>query len=172
MDRRAPNMIKLYKSGKSLGDIAVLYGLSRERVRQILRDEGLTRYDGGQYIQTLARQATRKAERTLRLNKRMQSMYGMDYEPLKALQAKFPHHWLSYRRCKLNCKRRKIGFFLTFEQWLNIWRDSDAWDKRERTREGYCIGRKDIGKPYIIDNVFVVRIGELKPTQEKIAHER
>jgi DNA-binding CsgD family transcriptional regulator len=47
MSPRTANMIELYKSGKTLQEIGDLYLLSRERVRQILTEVGVSKNDGG-----------------------------------------------------------------------------------------------------------------------------
>lgn len=42
-DPRAPKMVKLYKSGQTLEEVGLVFGVSRERIRQILVKENCQR---------------------------------------------------------------------------------------------------------------------------------
>lgn len=61
-----------------------------------------------------------------------------------------------YNDQKDNAKRRGIPFLLTFEQWLQIWKDSGHLDQRGRKRDEYCMARYgDIGA-YEVGNVHII----------------
>ena len=48
--KRDWDIVERYKSGQTLAAIGIVYGITRERVRQILKKNGITRMDGGQTI--------------------------------------------------------------------------------------------------------------------------
>lgn len=47
LEDKTQEMIDLYKSGKTLSDIGIKFGLTRERIRQRLSSHGIKREDGG-----------------------------------------------------------------------------------------------------------------------------
>ena len=61
----------------------------------------------------------------------------------------------AYTQQKSNSKQRGIGFVLTFDEWKQIWIESDKWDQRGRGAEKYCMCRiGDVGC-YEVGNVFI-----------------
>jgi hypothetical protein len=72
-----------------------------------------------------------------------------------------------YKAQKSNAKTRKIPFFLTFEQWLEIWSSSGKLEQRGRGANKFCMCRVGDTGPYEVGNVFIgtgrenVRAGNL-----------
>jgi hypothetical protein len=65
-----------------------------------------------------------------------------------------------FRSQKSSAKIRGIPFELTFEEWLQIWQDSDHLHERGRKKGQYCMARfGDIG-PYAVWNVKIILHGE------------
>src|SRR5690606_18929432 len=59
---RASAMVAMYQAGKTLHEIGELYGVSRERVRQILtKYHGITAEGGGQHFRAKVRNAKARA---------------------------------------------------------------------------------------------------------------
>lgn len=51
-----------------------------------------------------------------------------------------------------------MSFELTFEQWLQVWKDSGHFDERgNKTADGYVMARKGDRGPYTLGNVEIVR---------------
>ncbi len=72
-----------------------------------------------------------------------------------------------YMTHKRNAKKRNIDFFLTFDEWLDIWTRSGKLDMRGRKKGQYCMARiGDIG-PYAIGNVYI----ELSNVNFKLPHD-
>lgn len=56
---------------------------------------------------------------------------------------------------KACAKRRGIGFYLTFEQWWNIWQQSGKWNQRGCKKGQYVMSRYNDTGPYKIGNVYI-----------------
>jgi len=79
---------------------------------------------------------------------------------------KRPHIWLTgpdpvrhkryfiWLQQKNQAQFREEGWDLSFDRWLEIW--GDKIEKRGRTRDSYCMTRKDPFKPWTEDNVQVI----------------
>lgn len=48
-------LVSLYRQGKTLKEIGDAHSLSRERVRKIMRRNGVTKKDGGHHMRALMR---------------------------------------------------------------------------------------------------------------------
>jgi hypothetical protein len=164
---RAETMAALYRDGFTLKQIGDQYGLTRERVRQILaKHKRMNATNGGQHIRAQRRAGKRRAAKDA---KAMRD-WGCTYEQWLALVAlgkemraagkgKYQTPTAAYRNQKNNAGQRGIGFDLTLWQWWTIWQQSGHWDQRGRG-QGYCMCRKgDVG-PYAVDNVFIALAAE------------
>ena len=84
----------------------------------------------------------------------------------------------SWHICKSNAIRRNIPFLLTFEQWLEIWKQSGHLHERGRHRGQYVMSRFGDTGPYSIDNIRIITVGEnhaeivFSPEYRKAAGER
>lgn len=88
-----------------------------------------------------------------------------------------------YLGCRRRARYRRIEFLLTFEDWLNIWKDSGHYHERGCFKGQYVMARYgDIG-PYAINNVKIIpstenvreaQLGKVvsKNTRKKIAAAR
>ena len=73
----------------------------------------------------------------------------------------------SYMTHKRNAKKRNIDFFLSYDEWLNIWIQSGKLHLRGPKKGQYCMARiGDIG-PYSIGNVYI----ELSDINCKLPHD-
>lgn len=80
----------------------------------------------------------------------------------------------AYTQHKSNAKQRGIEFKLTFDEWKQIWLDSEKWDRRGRGANKYCMCRVGDQGCYEVGNVFIdlgkinVRDGNIgKPDNEE-----
>ena len=72
-----------------------------------------------------------------------------------------------YMTHKRNAKKRNIDFFLTFDEWLDIWNKSGKLHLRGRKKGQYCMARiGDVG-PYMVGNVYI----ELSDINCKLPHD-
>ena len=60
-----------------------------------------------------------------------------------------------FARQKGTAKCRKIDWHLSFDEWYDIWMQSDKWEQRGRGEGKYCMSRKGDTGPYSADNVFI-----------------
>lgn len=162
IDPRAPMMAALYTSGQTLRQIGDTFGITRERVRQILRKRTVvTREEGGQAVQTRRRRAERATKRDQAYMARLGCGYE-EYQRIKAIgrgmlacgKSKQQTPMGAFLSQKNNAARRKIGWELNFWQWWSVWRDSGKWAERGRGN-GYVMCRRgDVG-PYALGNIFI-----------------
>lgn len=150
-DDRERAMAAAFKAGKTLVEIGAEYGLTRERVRQLIKRCGVVGKHGGAHKRAAARQikrAARKDEATLQ-------RWGCTWAQYCELRAMFkPTRAFSCQ--KKNAHHRGIPWELTLWQWWTIWQQSGRWDQRGRGN-GYMMCRKGDAGPYSVDNVFIAR---------------
>jgi hypothetical protein len=61
----------------------------------------------------------------------------------------------AYTQQKSNAKQRGIKFVLTFDEWKQIWIESNKWELRGRGAEKYCMCRIGDSGCYEVGNVFI-----------------
>lgn len=165
---RAEDFRKRYLSGETLQQIGDVYGVSRERVRQILkRDFGIKSSDGGYSV--LA--AEKKRQRRAAEDAKCQKKYGCSYrqylsivrEELRLKREGSPAKRLprmAFCQQRSNAKKRGIDWQLSLWDWWLIWQESGKWNRRGRRSGGFCMCRKgDVG-PYSKDNVYIATFAE------------
>ena len=74
----------------------------------------------------------------------------MDYE--QALKA--------YRAQHGNCRRRKIKFQLTFDEWCTWWHNTGQYDRRGLGAGQVVMARIDPARPYRTDNIYLATNAE------------
>lgn len=144
---RAATMAVLYTSGQSLQAIGDRFGVSRERVRQILQVVGVPASAGG--IQLRTRQQREKAR--LARDARYQTLHGMthaEYRNLPTATKKI------YQKQRQNAKDRGIPWEFNIASWWCFWQESGKWDDRGRGY-GYCMARHGDDGPYSPENVYI-----------------
>lgn len=148
---REQRMASLYKNGKTLNEIGQEYGLTRERVRQLLtKFFGMTAEDGGQHFRAEERQRRFEANR----NEKALKNWGCDWDQYVTLRdMKKPTRAFGLQ--KRNAASRGIAWELTLWQWWQIWQQSGHWPDRGRGSGGYQMCRKGDQGPYAVDNVYI-----------------
>lgn len=149
-DTREYQMAALYTRGETLQEIGTEFGITRERVRQLLaKFFNISRKDGGQSKRS-AHKLSRFEERR---NAKSQARWGcswVDYVKLRTLRKPVQ----AFGRQKTNAILRGIEWNLTLWQWWTIWQESGHWDDRGVGR-GYCMCRKGDQGSYSVDNVYI-----------------
>lgn len=161
--QRAEAMAAMYRAGKTLEDIGQVYGITRERVRQIIaKEHSISAEDGGQAVRAkLDRNRKRAASEA-----ECYSKHGCSRQQLKDLRTlgrtmvldgacreRTPIGAFSRQRC--NAKKRGIAWTLTLWDWWTIWQESGHWDERGRTGGSYVMCRFADNGAYEIGNVYV-----------------
>lgn len=162
IDIRADEFERRYRNGETLAAIGADFGITRERVRQVLAlKKGMDGTDGGLFV----RANRKRSELDTARDQAARARWGCSHAEYKALLAigkdmqaqgicreRTPVG--AYRAQKANAARRSIGWALTLWQWWTIWQESGRWEERGRGH-GYMMCRKGDSGPYSADNVFI-----------------
>jgi hypothetical protein len=164
-DAREIAMAAMYEDNKTLAEIGNEFGLTRERVRQLIKRCGLSGKDSGKRKTALQKQAElsahNRAEWQAMMNKKCLMRFGLSYSEVVAINGgKSPFHRdsISYRfeRQKRSAGDRQIDWNLTFPQWLSVWNESGKLSERGRGKIKYVMARfRDLGA-YEIGNVAII----------------
>ena len=170
---RELRMKEMFESGITLNGIGVEFGVSRERVRQLLKKYfGITRVDGGCFVMTtpkkIADAISLKSRRNYRYQKRYAEHFFCDVDQFLAING---DHWTQSHRknCKIpasayfnqkaKAKDRKVNWNISFPEWWKVWQESGYWSQRGRGK-GYCMTRIGDTGGYEVGNVEIKTIGQ------------
>lgn len=151
---RNQRMASMYRQGLTLDRIGKEHGVTRERVRMILRTLGVDAGDGGQK----KRSAMKKAAAAQRQEAKCMLLFGVgldEYKHLRSIGA--VRAWKSQKK---NAAMRGIEFKLSLVEWWTIWRDSGKFDQRGRARNSYVMSRICDAGSYEIGNVQIKTLAE------------
>lgn len=149
---RATDMRRRYEDGQTLEAIGRQYGLTRERVRQIMTGRfGTTHKDGGQA--ELARRNRRDFHK--KRDARMMTRWGCTYKQYISILKRPDKPTYSFSQQRKNSDIRKIGWELSLWQWWQIWQQSGHWSERGVGRDRYGMCRLNDCGPYAVDNVYI-----------------
>jgi hypothetical protein len=150
-DDRSEAMRVRYVSGETLDVIGKDYGVTRERVRQILtKHYGIRAQDGGQS------EATRKYRKEFNRKRDARSVrvWGCIYREYLRILKHPDKPTYAYWAQRKNADKRKIGWELSLWQWWKLWEQSGHWAERGRGK-GYHMCRLNDAGPYAVDNVYI-----------------
>lgn len=156
----------MYRSGKTLAEIGELYGVTRERIRQLLsRYTDVTATDGGSAAKARIERDKKRAEREAACLEKN----GCSVAQLKHLRRiaremmaagvcrdKTPIQAFNAQRCK--AKARGIAWNLKLWEWWTVWCDSGKWERRGRSGDGYVMCRFSDNGPYELGNVYIATL--------------
>ena len=158
--RREPNerdraWARLYQDGLTLAQIGAQYGVTRERVRQLLRKHtDVSAEDGGRYVRRQRLQRAKQAARDAKYLAR----HGCTFDQWKYLRslkgARYRAPLGAWRSQANNARARGIAWELGLWEWWTFWQESGRWNERGRG-QGYVMCRKNDQGPYALDNVFI-----------------
>lgn len=170
---RNEEIVSLYRSPMTLQEIGDQMGLTRERVRQILVKNGVKKEEGGDSVKSKYRQKEKslldaeraikqKAIRDKRHEKWVKEHLSATVEELESVG--LPHtrenivcH--NYVAVKFAREYHDHHPFLSYMDWIKVWRDSGHFNMEEGSEHGWCLSRKDTGKPWSIENAKIIRSG-------------
>ena len=146
---RNAQIAREFLSGKPLGFIAEQFGITCQRVHQIVKAHDCS----GRVGQALrAKQRTQDAQ--LRQDKRSLIKWGCDYATYRRILKNVGKPTYKFQRQRENAKKRGIDWRLTLVQWWSIWEASGKWYKRG-LGTGYVMSRVGDTGPYEVGNVFI-----------------
>lgn len=158
--QRAEQMAARYRSGATLQQIGERYGITRERVRQVMTWHlGITAKDGGAAKRAEMRDAARLARRDARYIAKHGMTFATYWEINNGFDSKHESPAAKFRMQLANANRRGIAWRLTFAEWWRIWQASGKWNERRRG-SGYCMSRYGDRGAYEVGNVCVTKAQE------------
>lgn len=162
---RELEMVRMYTAGQTLQEVGNHYGLTRERVRQLIALHGVTGVSGGSHKKAVDNRHRRLAAAKARRDARTILYYGCTYAKLIELNDGVkPKVALSnagkFRQQKNNALARRVPWAITFPQWMQFWIDSGHWDDRARTRDGYVMARRGDTGAYALGNIYITTLAQ------------
>lgn len=149
---RDQEMALLYRQGLTLEAIGVKFGLTRERVRQLLRRAGVAPEEGGQAVACSLKRLRHERKAELRC----MELFGVDRQTRDLLRSIGATR--AYGQHMANARARGIDFRLSLGEWWAIWQTSGKWDLRGVGKGRYCMARVgDLGA-YEVGNVHISRV--------------
>lgn len=150
---------RLYRDGKTLQEVGDVFGLTRERVRQILKRAGVNPKEGGRSLSARRRRDAHLVERRIERDARAQEVYGCYHDEALALNdglnlSDKAGYAAAYVQQKRNADFRDVEWSITFPEWMVVWQESGHLSERGQGH-GYCMARfRDLG-PYEVGNVYI-----------------
>lgn len=158
--RRATKINALFRTGMTLRAIGGVYGISRERVRQILKgfDSAHNHTNGGAYLHwpdRVENLRTLKIEREKQYTQKLWNVWDVSPEYYEIIRQKFGKiPFTRYLAMKHSARHRNIGWEFDFRSWWDVWVGSGKWSEYGRG-QGYCMARWGDTGPYSPDNVYI-----------------
>lgn len=158
-------MIDLYKSGKTLAEIGQEAGVSRQRVHQIFKKNGVTSAGNGARVRPSAKklaQAANLVQRTARIR----ASWDLSLDEYDAHVAQYGsstgtdspmRRYIEQRR---NAKITNVAWEFTFKTWWALWEQSGKWEERGVGK--YVLGRQgDASTPMSPTTCKVTTVSEI-----------
>jgi hypothetical protein len=180
---RGDELERLFLSGQTLQSAGEQFGLTRERVRQILVSRGVRTSDGGSAIarplkrvaadaKKAAKEAVKLAEKEHALNARCEAILGCPLAVARRINA--PYSTTPSNRCcgpvGKFCNIRNLyrskhqEWALSLVGWHYLWVESGHWvmpslENPGGPEHGYGLARIDVNKAFCLGNLKVVKNG-------------
>lgn len=151
---RELKMAEMYRQGLTLQKIGDHFGVTRERVRQLIGRHGLDGDDGGRQKvreRTLARKRAVDDARDL-------AKYGLTREQRRHLSR--IGAMKAFHEQERNAAHRNIEWKLSLSDWWSVWEASGKWEQRGRSGDGYVMSRVRDDGPYELGNVHIQTLRE------------
>lgn len=147
-DRNAA-VTAMYMQGCTLAQVGEKFGITRERARQIVSRDGVSRIDGGQSV----RMAAKAAKEANLLDAKSLRKHGCDYATYRAILA--AKGTRPYAQQRNSAGWRGIAWELSLLEWWSIWQRSGKWGQRGRGHGKYVMSRIKDNGPYAVGNVHI-----------------
>jgi len=153
--RHWEEILVLFKSGKTLAEIGAKYGVTRERIRQILIMCGASTEAGGAAVRAEQRRSSIYKQK----NATYLQKHGVSWEEYKALAALRDASGRPLRRLfayqRRNAANRGIEWKLSYPEWVKFWQESGLLEQRGRSADQYCMARLNDDGPYALGNIYI-----------------
>lgn len=151
---KALDMAERYEAGSTLHEIGNYYGITRERVRQLIKGElGMTGRDGGAAV----RGREKANARAKQLNLSCLRRHGITRSEQISIREQFGYRpFRQFQQQRRNSRDRGIPWQLTFGEWWEIWQKSGKWPERGRGASGYVMARHGDKGAYAVGNVKII----------------
>lgn len=175
MEKEARNvsMVSMYRQGMTLQEIGDRYGLTRERVRQIVSREGITSKEGGKTVQVKEKKMIqsvidgeeRKKRQAVKNVKHAQWVVEHLGDTIETIEAAGLPHTRESLVCKSYVAIRMAHFYqnqktyLRYLDWVKIWEDSGHFSRISGPNRGWCLVRQDNHQPWSPENAKIIRFG-------------
>lgn len=159
-------MAAMYRAGKTLAEIGEVYGITRERVRQVLwADFGIEASSGGQTVRSRMAKECREAKREAACLVK-HGCSTAQLEELREIGREMLASGESYSRTPIgafgsqrnNAIKRDIPWSISLWEWWLIWQDSGKWKERGREAEAYVMCRFRDEGGYEVGNVYIATL--------------
>lgn len=162
-------IVAAWKEGRTLEEIGNLFGISRERIRQVLVMANLLgletkgRATGGRVRSKIVREQEIRAKVREREEARLRRHFGCSPEEFYKLnEGKSPWGKSRGRAYVYFHQRRSMLHWgnewkLNFPEWCKVWDESGEWHRRGRGIGAVCLARIDSNKPFELGNVAIMR---------------
>jgi len=146
--KRNDEIVQLFKSGWTMQEIGDVFGVCRERVRQILFELRVSATEGGCSLKTAQKAAKRDQE--------FIDLRGCDSETYRRISKIKDKNGKNPQRCYSSQRGdaifNGIKWELNFYEWWTVWDRSGKWHKKGREKGEYCMRRHESIGPYSKDN--------------------
>ena len=151
---RNAKLVELFRAGKTMQELADYYGVTRSRVHQILKKNGMNRLSGGARVKVIGRSSMDDALFEARYIKK----YGLCFERFNSL--KKAGLLKAYVEQKSKAKLRGVRWNLTFVEWWQVWEGSGKLSERGKRGDNYVMARWMDKGSYEVGNVRIVTVRE------------
>jgi len=153
----------LSPNNRTMQDIGDEFGISRERIRQILKDNNVSATAGGATARGKLRREREEQELADRTERRYYRTYGCDEKTVREINGgrelsnnRSPA--ARYKFYKWNLKRLQgLECAMSLPEWYSVWQKSGHYsDDSLRTQYGMVVVDKT--KPVTADNVKIMKV--------------
>lgn len=147
-----------YKAGKTLQEVAEIYGVTRQRVQQVLKRVGCNWETSGRLQRSIDAEESRRNKAKEHLASQIAKRWGCSVEEWK--KGKSNGNIQRFVTQRKNAKHRGIEWNFTYKQWIDWWAETGNIDNRGRGKELFCMSRLNDTGPYSPENVVCKTICE------------
>lgn len=156
---RQQDMIAMFKAGDTLAQIGKSYGISRERVRQILKMFDVAAESGGASVRAFLnvdKLVVTKKNREELLERKIRARWSISMEDYLDIRSRFGYApFRAYIGQRFSARRRGIVWEFTFMVWWQCWQESGVWNRRGIGFNRYCMARHGDSGAYSPANVYI-----------------
>lgn len=150
---RTARIVAMHKQGVSLEKIGQQFKVTRERIRQILKKNGLDSSTGGMKRNFAMKREVQQERKEQARIARNAAMYGLPFEVVDQLRK--DGVLKAFREQRRNAAYRGIEWKLDFKYWFSIWQASGKLHLRGRGHGKYVMSRIRDDGPYELGNVHI-----------------